>query len=122
MNIKPIRNEADYEAALQRIHAIFEAQPDTDEGDELDILTLLVERYEDLHYPIESPDPIEFLEYLMELRGAGQSELARLLGSRSRASEILNRKRPLTLDQIRKISAAWQVPVEPLIREYELTA
>lgn len=122
MNIKPIRNEADYEAALERIHAIFGAQPDSDEGDELDILMLLVERYEELHYPIETPDPIEFLEYLMQLRGAGQPELARLLGSRSRASEILNRKRPLTLDQIRKISAAWQVPVEPLIREYELSA
>jgi HTH-type transcriptional regulator/antitoxin HigA len=122
MKIKPIRNEADYEAALERIHAIFGAEPGTDEGDELDILTLLVEHYEELHYPIEPPDPIEFLEYLMELRGAKQAELAKLLGSRSRASEILNRKRPLTLEQIRKISAAWQVPVEPLIREYELSA
>jgi antitoxin component HigA of HigAB toxin-antitoxin module len=122
MNIKPIRSEADYEAALKRIHAIFGAPPGTDKGDELDVLTVLVERYEELHYPIEPPDPIEFLEYLMELRGAKQAELAKLLGSRSRASEILNRKRPLTLDQIRKISAAWQVPIEPLIREYELSA
>ena len=122
MNIKPIRNEADHEAALQRIEAIFGAEPGTDDGDELDILLVLVERFEELHYPIDAPDPIEFLEYLMELHGARQPDLARLLGSRSRASEILNRKRPLTLDQIRKICAAWQVPVEPLIREYELSA
>jgi HTH-type transcriptional regulator/antitoxin HigA len=122
MNVKPIRCEADYEAALERIHAIFEAEPGTDEGDELDVLTLLVERYEEQHYPIEPPDPIDFLAYLMELRGVGQAELARLLGSRSRASEILNRKRPLTLGQIRKINAAWQVPVEALVREYELSA
>ena len=122
MKVKPIRNEADYAAALERIHAIFGAEPGTDEGDELDILTLLAERYEEQHYPIETPDPIDFLEYLMELRGVGQAELAELLGSRSRASELLNRKRPLTLDQIRKISGAWHVPVEALISEYELSA
>lgn len=122
MEIKPIKTEADYDSTLERIYAIFEAKPDTDEGDELDILTLLVENYERIHYPIEKPDPIEFIKYLMELRGVGQNELASLLNSRSRASEILNRRRRLTLAQIRKISNAWDVPVESMISEYELTA
>ena len=122
MEIKPIKTEADYDSTLERIYAIFEAKPDTDEGDELDILTLLVENYERIHYPMEKPDPIEFIKYLMELRGVGQNELASLLNSRSRASEILNRRRPLTLAQIRKISNAWNVPVESMISEYELTA
>ena len=122
MEIKPIKTEADYDSTLERIYAIFEAKPDTDEGDELDILTLLVENYERIHYPMEKPDPIEFIKYLMELRGVGQNELASLLNSRSRASEILNRRRPLTLAQIRKISNAWDVPVESMISEYELTA
>ena len=122
MEIKPIKTEADYDSTLERIYAIFEAKPGTDEGDELDILTLLVENYERIHYPMEKPDPIEFIKYLMELRGVGQNELASLLNSRSRASEILNRRRPLTLAQIRKISNAWNVPVESMISEYELSS
>ena len=120
MEIKPIKTEADYDSTMERIDAIFDAEPGTDEGDELDILTLLVENYEKIHYPIEKPDPIEFIKYLMELRGVGQNDLALLLKSRSRASEILNRRRPLTLDQIRKISDAWDVPVDSLARVYEL--
>jgi len=120
VEIKPIKTEADYDSTMERIDAIFDAEPGTDEGDELDILTLLVEDYEKIHYPIEKPDPIEFIKYLMELRGVGQNDLALLLKSRSRASEILNRRRPLTLDQIRKISVAWDVPVDSLARVYEL--
>ena len=120
MEIKPIKTEADYDSTMERIDAIFDAEPGTDEGDELDILFLLVEDYEKIHYPIEKPDPIEFIKYLMELRGVGQNDLALLLKSRSRASEILNRRRPLTLDQIRKISDAWDVPVDSLARVYEL--
>ena len=120
MEIKPIKTEADYDSTMERIDAIFDAEPGTDEGDELDILTLLVEDYEKIHYPIEKPDPIEFIKYLMELRGVGQNDLALLLKSRSRASEILNRRRALTLDQIRKISDAWDVPVDSLARVYEL--
>ena len=120
MEIKPIKTEADYDSTMERIDAIFDAEPGTDEGDELDILTLLVEDYEKIHYPIEKPDPSEFIKYLMELRGVGQNDLALLLKSRSRASEILNRRRPLTLDQIRKISDAWDVPVDSLARVYDL--
>lgn len=122
MEIKPIHNETDYEATLARIEEIFDAEPGSDEDQELDLLVALVERYEDRHYPIDPLDPIEFLEATMEARGVGQAELARVLGSRSRASEVLARKRPLTLAQIRRISRAWNVPAEPLIAEYELSA
>ena len=122
MEIKPIRTEDDYEAMLARIYAIFDAEPGTEDGDELDVLFLIVEEYERKHYPIEPLDPVEFIKCTMELRGIGQNELAVLLNSRSRASEILNRKRPLSLDQIRKIAVAWNVPAEAMISEYELTA
>ena len=122
MEIKPIRTEDDYEVMLARIYAIFDAEPGTEDGDELDVLFLIVEEYERKHYPIEPLDPVEFIKCTMELRGIGQNELAVLLNSRSRASEILNRKRPLSLDQIRKIAVAWNVPAEAMISEYELTA
>ena len=122
MEIKPIRTEDDYEEMLARIDAIFDAEPDTEEGDELDVLFLIVEEYERKHHPIEPLDPIEFIRCTMELRGVGQKELAKLLCSRSRASEILNRKRPLSLEHIRKIAVAWNVPAEAMISEYELTA
>jgi HTH-type transcriptional regulator/antitoxin HigA len=120
VKIKPIKTDADYHSTMERIDTIFDAKPDTEEGDELDVLTLLVENYEKIHYPIERPDPIDFIKYLMDLRGVGQNDLALLLNSRSRASEILSRRRSLTLDQIRKISDAWDVPVDSLARVYEL--
>ena len=122
MEIKPIKTEADYDSTMERIDAIFDAKPDTEQADELDILCLIIEEYERKHYPIEPLDPVDFIKCTMELRGVGQKELAELLNSRSRASEILNRKRPLSLDQIRKIAKAWNVPVEAMVSEYELTA
>ena len=121
MNILPIKNVADYEATLERIDKLMEAERDSPEGDELEVLVLMVDAYENTHYPIADPDPIEFLKYVMECRGYGQKDLARLLNSRPRASEILNRQRPLNLSMIRLISKAWQVPAEPLLREYSLS-
>lgn len=121
MNILPIKNVADYEATLERINQLMDAERDTPEGDELEVLALMVGAYEDTHYPIDDPDPIEFLKYVMECQSFGQKDLARLLNSRPRASEILNRQRPLSLSMIRLISQAWQVPVEPLLREYTLS-
>jgi HTH-type transcriptional regulator/antitoxin HigA len=121
MNILPIKNVADYEATLERINQLMDAARDTPEGDELEVLALMVDAYEDTHYPIADPDPIEFLKYVMECQGYEQKDLACLLNSRPRASEILNRQRPLNLTMIRLISQAWQVPVEPLIREYSLS-
>ena len=120
MDIQAVRNEADYAAALGRIDSLMSAEPNTPEGEELELQSILVEHYEQKHHAIEAPDPIEFLKNVMEFRGVGQSSLAIVLNSRSRASEILNRRRPLTLEQIRKISHAWKVPVDPLVQEYEL--
>ena len=122
MNIQPIKNVADYEAALERIHELMDAERNTPEGDELEVLALVIDAYEDTHYPIDAPDPIDFLKDVMEFQGYAQKDLARLLNSRPRASEILNRQRPLTLSMIRLISQDWQVPTEPLIREYRLAS
>ena len=122
MNVLPIKNASDYEAALERIHELMDAGFNTPEGDELEVLTLVVNAYEDTHYPVDDPDPIDFLKDVMEFRGYAQKDLARLLNSRPRASEVLNRQRPLTLSMIRLISRAWQVPTEPLIREYRLVS
>lgn len=122
MNIKPIHSEADYVESLTRIDALMDAKPGTHEGDELDILATLVEAYEEKHFPIEAPDPVEFIKNVMEFLGIEQAEFGRLLQSRPRASEILNRRRQLTLNQIRLITIAWKVPADPLIKEYELAS
>ena len=122
MNIRPITNAEDYEAALERVQALMDAERDSPEGDELEVLTLVVEAYEEVQYPIDDPDPINFLKDVMGFRGYTQNDLARLLNSRPRASEILNRQRLLTLSMIRLISKSWQVPVEPLIREYDIAS
>lgn len=98
-----------------------DAKPGTPQGDELDILATLVEAYEESRYPVEAPDPVEFIKNVMEFLGLDQAEFGRLLKSRPRASEILNRRRQLTLSQIRRTTTAWKVPADPLIREYELT-
>ena len=120
MNIKPIKTEADYNTALKRIEALMDASPGTSRGDELDILVTLVEAYEEKHHPIEAPDPVEFIKSVMEFRELDQARFAKVLNSRSRASEILHRRRQFTLNQIRQITADWQVPADTLISEYEL--
>ena len=120
MDIRPIHTTADYQHSLSRIESLMHAEPGTAEGDELDILVALVEAYEEKHFPIGAPDPVEFIKNVMEFRGENQAALARVLRSRPRASEILNRQRRLTLNQIRRIATAWNVPADPLIEEYEL--
>lgn len=120
--IAPIRTEADYEAALGEIGRYFENQPEpgTPEGDRFDVLSILVERYEQDHFPIPDPDPIEMIKAYMELHGLKQSALSSVIGSRSRASEVLNRKRPLTMDMAFRINREWRIPAETLIRPYHL--
>jgi antitoxin component HigA of HigAB toxin-antitoxin module len=120
--LRPIRNKKDYKSALARVDALLGAKPGSPEEDELDALSILIEAYEAEAYPIAEPDPIAYLEFCMEAQRLKQSDLAGVLGSRSRASEILARKRPLTLEMIRAIGEAWRIPVEPLVRRYECVA
>ncbi len=119
-NIKPIRSEADYDMALTVIDRLMGATPGTPERDEMEVLVTLVEAYEAKHWPIEAPDPISALEHVMEARGLRQKDLADVIGSQPHASEVLNRRRPLTLAMIRTLSAAWGIPAEVLVREYDL--
>lgn len=120
MEIKPIRTEVDYDRALAEIDGLMGAAPGTPEGDDLEVLTTLVEAYEAEHWPMEAPDPIAAIEHVMEARGLRQKDLAALIGSQPRASEVLKRRRPLTLAMIRALSAEWNLPAEVLVREYEL--
>jgi HTH-type transcriptional regulator / antitoxin HigA len=118
MKIKPIRTEEDYSAALARLEKIFDSDPGTKDGDELEILALLIEDYESKHYPIGPPDPIEAIKFRMEQMGLKQSDLGEILGHKSRASEILNRKRKLTLGMIRTLNEKWNISTEVLVQEY----
>ena len=98
MEIKPIKNEKDYNQALERLETIFDAKPGTPESDELEVLGILIDQYENEHFPIGLPDPIEAIKFRMEQMGYNQNDLAKIVGLKSRASEILNRKRKLSLD------------------------
>ncbi len=119
MEIKPIKNDADYQAALEEIERLFDAAPDTPEGDRLEVLTTLVEAYEEKHYRIPLPDPIEAIFYHMESRGLTRRDLEPHIGSRARVSEVLNRKRPLTMDMIRNLHNGLGIPAEVLIQPYQ---
>jgi HTH-type transcriptional regulator/antitoxin HigA len=118
MEIKVIKTEEDYNQALKRLETIFHAEIDTPEGDHAEVLSILIEKYEDEHYPIGMPDPIEAIKFRMEQMGMKQKDLAEIIGFTSRVSEILNRKRKLTLGMIRKLSATLHIPTEVLIQEY----
>lgn len=118
MNIRPIKTDADYQIALQRVDALLQAQPNTPEGDDLDILATLITAYEEQHYPILPPDPIEALVYWMETRDLTRRDLEPLIGSRARVAEILNRRRTLTLEMIRRLYAELGIPAEILIQPY----
>jgi len=123
MDIRPIRTDKDHRAALAEIDACWGAPEDTEKGDRLDILLTLVEAYEAKRWPIEigkSFDPVDVLNYAIAELGHTQAELAELFGSRSRASEILSRRRALTVDMIHKIGEAWRIPAELLVRPYKV--
>ncbi len=118
MNIKPIKTEQDYQDALNRLEAIFDAKSGTTEGDELEILGLLIDNYENKHFPIDLPDPIEAIKFRMEQLGYMQNDLSKILGQKSRASEILNKKRKLSLEMIRKLNLTLNIPTNVLIQAY----
>ena len=118
MNIKPIRTKKDYDQALTRLEVIFDSKKGTDKGDELEILGILIENYENEKFPIGFPDPIEAIKFRMEQLGYNQTDLANVVGLKSRASEILNRKRKLSLEMIRQIHDTLNIPTEVLIQAY----
>ena len=118
MTIKPIKNEKDYHQALERLEMIFDSKKGTPEGDELEVLGILIEKYEDEHFPVGFPDPIEAIKFRMEQMGYNQTDLANLIGLKSRASEILTKKRKLTLEMIRTLHDLLKIPTEVLIQSY----
>ncbi|MFH1343505.1 MAG: helix-turn-helix domain-containing protein [Pseudomonadota bacterium] len=123
MEIHPIRNDEDHAAAIREIDRLWGAAEGTEEGDKLDILATLVEKYEDGRWPtIDISDPIDLLNYAIDELGHSQAELADLLGSRSRASELLNRRRALTVEMIHRISEAWKIPAELLVKPSRIAA
>ena len=118
MNIKLIKTENDYNQALQRLEVIFDAKKGTQEGDELELLGLLIDQYENENFPIGLPDPIEAIKFRMEQMGYTQNDLAKIIGFKSRASEILNRKRKLSLEMIRQLHTTLNIPTDVLIQVY----
>lgn len=118
MKVRPIKTKKDYALAMQRLEKIFDAKPGTPEGDELEVLGILIEKYEDDLYPIEFPDPIEAIKFRMEQLGYSQNDLAEVVGLKSRASEILNKKRKLTLEMIRQLHNHLNIPTQVLIQAY----
>lgn len=115
MDIHPIKTNDDYESALSRIEILMDARPGTKKGDELDVLATLVEAYESEHFPMDSPDPVAAILFRMEQLGLDRKALEPYLGSRSRVSEVLNRKRTLSMTQIRKLHDGLDIPYENLI-------
>ena len=122
MDVRPLRSESDYNQALADISQYFETepQPGSPDADRFDLLALVIADYEGKHWPIDPPDPVEAIKYRMEQAGYRQRDLAALLGSRSRASEILSRKRPLTLEMAWRLNREWGIPAEALLRPYNL--
>lgn len=119
MDIRPIKTDADYKSALKEIEGLFDAKLNTPEGDRLEVLTTLVEAYEDKKYNIPCPDPIEAIIYHMESRGLSRCDPEPYLVSRSRVSEMLNRKRPLSIEMIRKLHAGLGISADVLIQPYD---
>ena len=118
MNIKPIKTETDYNQALERLEVIFDSKKGSATGDELEILAILIENYENEHFPIGFPDPVEAIKFRMEQMGYNQNDLAKVVGLKSRASEILNKKRKLSLEMIRQLHENFKIPTEVLIQSY----
>jgi HTH-type transcriptional regulator/antitoxin HigA len=118
MKYKIIKTNKEYQKALERLDKIFDAKKGSTEADELELLSLLIEQYEDKHFPLNLPDPIEAIKFRMEQMGYTQTDLANAIGLKSRASEILNRKRKLTLDMIRSLNERMNIPIELLVKEY----
>ncbi len=116
MEIKPIKSESDYQSAMAEIDRLWDAKPNTPAGDQLEVWTALIEMYEEHHYSLPLPDPIEAIKYWMDSRDLSRRDLESFIGSRARVSEVLNRKRPLTLGMIRRLHNGLGIPAEVLIQ------
>jgi len=119
VDIRPIRNDSDHREALMEIDRLWKSLPNTPDGDKLDVLVTLVEAYETKRWPLEPVSPRDILEYAITDMGRSQKELAELLGSRSQASDLLKGRRKMSLEVARKISAAWQIPIQLLVAPYK---
>jgi len=122
MKLKPIKSEKDYRNALERLEVIFDSPIDTKEGDEAEILSLLIDNYENEHYPIEAPDPIEAIKIRMEELNMRQKDLIGIIGGKSRVSEVLNRKKRLTVDMVRDLERILQISASVLVNNYQLSS
>ena len=122
MEIKPIKTEKDYGKALERLEQIFDASPNSKEGDEAEILSLLIDNYENKYYPIESPDPIEAIKIRMEEMNLKQKDLVGVIGGKSRVSEILNKKKKLTVEMIRELEQILHISASVLVNNYKLAS
>ena len=118
MEIKVIKTEEDYNNALKRLEVVFDAPIDSPQGDEAELLTILIENYEEEHYPIEAPDPIEAIRFRMEQMNMNKKDLAEVIGYKSRVSEIFSRKRKLSLNMIRQLHKKLKIPYDSLLTEY----
>ena len=118
MTLKPIKTKKDYAQALERLEVIFDSKKGSPQGDELEVLSILIDKYENAHFPISLPDPIEAIKFRMEQLGYNQADLAKVVGLKSRASEILNKKRKLSLYMIRQLHEKLNIPTDVLIQTY----
>jgi HTH-type transcriptional regulator/antitoxin HigA len=118
MDLRPIKTKRDYEAALKEAEKLWDAPAASKEADRLEVLVLLIQAYEARHYPIPDPDPIDFLDHVMEARGLARKDLEPYIGSRARVAEVLNRVRPLSLEMVRRLSSGLNIPAEVLIQRY----
>jgi len=122
MDIRPIKTEKDYQKSLIRLEIIFDALPNTKDGDEAEILSLLIENYENQYYPIDAPDPIEAIKIRMEEMNIKQKDLVGIIGGKSRVSEVLNRKKRLTVDMIRELEKILHISASVLVNNYQLAS
>lgn len=118
MDIRPIRTKADHRWALKEVERLWDAEPGTPDGDRVDVLVTLIEAYEAKHFPISAPDPIAAIEFMLEQKGLSRRDLEPAIGSRGRVSEVLNRKRPLTLPMVRSLSRLLDIPADILAQDY----
>lgn len=119
MKIRPIKTKSDYHAALKEVERLWDANPGTPAGDRVEVLVTLIEAYEAKHHPIPAPDPIAAVLFMMEQKGLARRDLEGAIGGRGRVSEVLNRRRPLTLPMVRELSKLLQIPAEVLVQSYE---